>query len=715
MAFKVSGKVLNLDSGEGLPGVTVRVMDKDLFYDDPIGKSHTDADGFYCFEYTEENSKGLFEEQPDIYLVVEGPDGQFLGTTSDDIRSDVERDIRIDIHLPHGALVGAGIAEPKPAVWMEKLDQREQEVFTNWSWQPEADDGDELAATLREELSGKSSVLELIKEYNDALKGTADNDAEPFRKLAKLFELGIAPREVEGHFYGFPVGIRTGDLSGTAAECGNVLGFLWGVALQGASPWVGKSLTPVTLAERENLVQGHIDSATRLFKGINHFNRLELRPLNVASFSILSWWMGLKEVSEAEKATFGNDRNGGDFVACSAPSVYHGTRREVFQLNYRWPGLKNLPPFRWLVDELVQIAEGFYLGQLLFATRRLLSDFDSQRPTEDYRYQHFGYFVLFDGRWNREARRLLPHLEVPVTVPGMVYPQVVPGKSEKFTTFTFENPSPPNADGDIMAEIHNDMKRMPTIMHLFKHYSDELQDSLDNESPLFLKLQELFNRGIGMPDLKGRFRGALVSWHAEGLTRYVDVNTLNLAWMRVGRNFSTWTGKTFEAISTAKLAEITDGHESGEQPTVWGSNTQALRTQHERFVGKLMKLAGVWSEVVPDDEAREFGYDLKNFFFIAKQNKSVNRHNKGKDIFQFNYRWPKLKNIIPDCYCIDELVQVADNLYLGQLMYATEPLKPYSPDTDSGEYKYRLFGYFLLMDDTWHRLRLDIGFDLENS
>ncbi len=237
---------------------------------------------------------------------------------------------------------------------------------------------------------------------------------------------------------------------------------------------------------------------------------------------------------------------------------------------------------------------------------------------------------------------------------------------------------------------------------------------LGDVPPMFLRLQELFNRGIGIPTLEGRFRGALVSWHSDGLTRFLDLNTLNLAWMRMGASFSTWTGKTFEKVSPARLRELTDGWETGEQPTVWGTNTQALRTPRERLAGKMMKLAGVWSETVPAEEARQFGYDLKNFFFIACQAESVNSHNAGKTLLQFNYRWPKLRTIIPDRYCVDELVQIADGLYLGQLMYATNLLKPYDPQVNPAEYQYGHFGYFLLMDDEWHRIRVDLGFDLAN-
>jgi MFS family permease len=62
-----------------------------------------------------------------------------------------------------------------------------------------------------------------------------------------------------------------------------------------------------------------------------------------------------------------------------------------------------------------------------------------------------------------------------------------------------------------------------------------------------------------------------------------------------------------------------------------------------------------------------------------------------------------------------KIAQIADGLYLGQLVYATDWLKPFSPATPIEEYKYRLFGYFLLMDEEWHQRRLRIGFDLQDT
>ena len=49
--------------------------------------------------------------------------------------------------------------------------------------------------------------------------------------------------------------------------------------------------------------------------------------------------------------------------------------------------------------------------------------------------------------------------------------------------------------------------------------------------------------------MEGHYHGALVSWHTEGMLKFFDVNTINLAWTNLARNFSTWTGKSFEEIT----------------------------------------------------------------------------------------------------------------------------------------------------------------------
>ena len=127
-----------------------------------------------------------------------------------------------------------------------------------------------------------------------------------------------------------------------------------------------------------------------------------------------------------------------------------------------------------------------------------------------------------------------------------------------------------------------------------------------------------------------------------------------------------------------------------------------------------MGLSGAWMEDATDEDRRRFGYDASSFFFIGKKATSILPEQQGKSVFQFNYRWQELSTRPPDNFCIDEIVQIADGLYLGKLIYATELLLPWDPETSPSAYKYKLFGYFLLMDEEWHALRLRIGFDLDN-
>ena len=87
---------------------------------------------------------------------------------------------------------------------------------------------------------------------------------------------------------------------------------------------------------------------------------------------------------------------------------------------------------------------------------------------------------------------------------------------------------------------------------------------------------------------------------------------------------------------------------------------------------------------------------------------------KKKRVFQFHYRFPLLGGPAPIGFCLDELVEIADGLFLGQLIYSTALHLPFHSGVDAGKYKYQLFGYFLLLDDEWERHRQAIGLDTLN-
>jgi hypothetical protein len=582
-----------------------------------------------------------------------------------------------------------------------------------------ADENDGLVNEVKGDLAAASTVLEMIKDYMALLQDNFNNDAPPFRKLAKLFDLGATFDTLDGHYYGVCPGLRTGDLHGAAAEFGNLLGFIWSSIILRQCPWNGKSYTPMIAEDRARVVGNTVPDNVTVLRGINHFNRIEGAPVNITATTLLTFMWHLQKATEAERAQYGYELTGGHFAAHRAPSFYPGTPREVFRLNYRLHELGNFPPLTYLVDEMVKIADGLYLGQVLFATEHLLERFNPTADPSRYHYQHFGYFLLFEPFWNAEAKRLFPFLETPdAAVPAESKQPVVSSTApaDRFSTLTLADPVDGDVDPTRLNEVRQDLTNAGDIMRMLKSYADTLTSEHKTVSPTFDKLHTLFNAGIAPQTMNGFYRGALISWESQGLLAPFQENTISVAW-QASRFFSPWTGKKFNPIDAAELAKWTEGGEPmGPDPAFNCSNTVAFRTMKEKFTREVSKLAGVRMEDATPEEKQKYGYDAHTFFFIGRPNKpSMLPENKGKRIYQFNYRWRPLRNIPPDCFCIDEIAQIAEGLYLGQLIYATDWLKPWDPKTPIAEYKYRLFGYFLLMDEEWHQRRLRIGFDLANT
>ena len=53
MKFQISGRVQEAESGLGVPGVIVSAFDKDLVFDDLLGKVMSDAEGRFHVEYND--------------------------------------------------------------------------------------------------------------------------------------------------------------------------------------------------------------------------------------------------------------------------------------------------------------------------------------------------------------------------------------------------------------------------------------------------------------------------------------------------------------------------------------------------------------------------------------------------------------------------------------------------------------------------------------
>lgn len=547
---------------------------------------------------------------------------------------------------------------------------------------------DPLLAEIYYDMRDKSSPLELFSSYLKETKGTLKNNPHIYNKLTSLFENGKTPEKVEGHIYGVTMGLRTGNIKP------NILNFLWGRLLADAPPWVGKGFS---LGEMDDV-----------YSGINFFRKNNISLLNKISIRILNIVLGLRDAHKSEKDRYGYDSEGGMFIGRFAKSVNPGSeQKDVFQINYRIPSLKNGFPLKYLIDEIIEVAPGLYLGQLLFATKRLFEKYNSELPSQEYGYAHFGYFLLMDEGWDAERRRLFPYTEDLWKTKAS---SIQWTKNTKFTIFTFAESPDGDCSENLLKEVMRDMEGKETVLDLLKFYSEKIGKDADINSPYFLRLHEIFNRGIAPKEVRGYYHGAVVAFRNEGYIKTFNINTLNMAWP-LARHFSPWTGKTFEDIEGDRLMELADGFEKGEIPTFWGTNTYADRTPKQKLIVEAMRVANIWLIDATGEEVGR-GYDVKGFFFIARQGITVNPENKNKVVFQFNYRWKNLKTFPPDNYCIDELVQITEGLYLGQLIYATNILEKYDPTKSSSVYDYRNFGYFLLMDDDWYARKIEIGFDI---
>jgi hypothetical protein len=131
------------------------------------------------------------------------------------------------------------------------------------------------------------------------------------------------------------------------------------------------------------------------------------RPLdmNAAGFSSV-----LLQKNVDKERSIPYSKAGGLYLALPATSVLPELNaKSVHHLNYRWPALERTYPMTRLIDEIVQIADGVYLGQLVMATHhyslgplRILGrpyapvlPF-APRGDPDYGYQNDGYFPMID-------------------------------------------------------------------------------------------------------------------------------------------------------------------------------------------------------------------------------------------------------------------------------------------------------------------------------
>lgn len=406
--FRISGVIREAETGRGLEGLAVEIRDADLFADDLLAAATTDAQGGYSVDLPSAQYP-VFRERPDLYLVVRLENGRILTTTRDAIHKDVEHDTEINADISKATRIAVGLSkDPSPV-----SGEYRESFLKTWTFLPDAYPSGSVWTEIENDLQTVSSILELFKKYMGELYLNPDNDAPPFSKLDTLFNLGNLPESIEGHVHGVWMCFRSGDQSEPLSAVGNFLQMLAGTALDAQCPWVGKTFALLSPDQILSLTDGAICAGRKAFFVTNHFRRIEGRIPNHLMFEFFNFWSGLADAPPEERVRYGHRKNGAPMIACQGPSVRPETLRQTLTLSYRWKHLGNKPPMSWLIDEVVEVAEGLCLGQILAATRKLLDPYDPARPPGDYAYRPVGWFGLFSEAWNAEARRLFPFLQIP--------------------------------------------------------------------------------------------------------------------------------------------------------------------------------------------------------------------------------------------------------------------------------------------------------------
>lgn len=174
-----------------------------------------------------------------------------------------------------------------------------------------------------------------------------------------------------------------------------------------------------------------------------------------------------------------------------------------------------------------------------------------------------------------------------------------------------------------------------------------------------------------------------------------SIEWMATVWNMTFADTGVWIGKSFEPISKEIVAHKTNH----DLLTVASYNPETSRIGRNLFrtpdnpdllqgaalpsLEKLWNLqprpslqhAEIFDTVLTEDNAekeQQIPYSLTGGIFLANMGNSVLPEMNNKQVYLVNYRWPKLSPVYPMTRLIDELVQIDDGLYLGQLVWASQ-------------------------------------------
>ncbi len=442
----------------------------------------------------------------------------------------------------------------------------------------------------------KDSLYTMLAAYQRILADNNQRASWPqvHDKLQTLFMCGKAT-PIDGPMIGIPVAIRDSDFFADAAKLFGkersslasieVMATAWNATFADTGLWMGKTFEPVTkevVRDKCNndtaFIASYDPETTRI--GRNFF-REPADPNAIQSISLpvleQAWKLKDRPLStdaagfsgelladnlEKEKA-IPYSKTGGIYLAGMGRSVVPEMQgKQVYQLNYRWPKLNPVYPMSILVDEIVQIGEGVYLGQLVYATKRyslgaidlpfipgerdielgipyepgkqsffqwLLSLFTGKKKNPDYGYQNNGYFLMMDPAYAKQvyADDAFPQLrpragesgfkelgyeaETKVSTSEQSTQDWTNGwrddevLKQKFTTLITES-STQSGDGDVTEMLQKD----ESVLQMLQRISNDISAQSKHEDHLkhFEQLHKLFRSGVAPGIDNGLFQGS---------------------------------------------------------------------------------------------------------------------------------------------------------------------------------------------------------------
>jgi len=442
----------------------------------------------------------------------------------------------------------------------------------------------------------KDNLYALLASYQRILADNSQRESWPqvHEKLQTLFMCGKAA-PIDGPMIGIPVAIRDSDFFADAAKLFGkdrsllasieVMATAWNATFADTGLWMGKTFEPVNKEvvrdkcdNDKEFIATYDPETTRI--GRNFF-REPADPNAIQSISLpvleQAWKLKDRPLS-TDAAGFSGDllaenidkeknipysKTGGVYLAGMGKSVVPEMRgKQVYQLNYRWPKLNPVYPMTLLVDEIVQIGEGIYLGQLVYATKRyslgaidlpfipgerdielgiayepgkqsffqwLLSLFTGKKKAPDYGYQNNGYFLMMDPAYAKQvyADDAFPQLRPRSGESGfkeLGYEEELGGGTsdtqtqdwvngwrddealkQKFTTLISES-STQSSDGDVSEML----QQGESVLQMLQRISNDISAQSKHEDHLkhFEQLHKLFRSGVAPGIDNGLFQGS---------------------------------------------------------------------------------------------------------------------------------------------------------------------------------------------------------------